>query len=124
MAYRIPDTQNLAPTDLSDSSDGLESDDGASDWGTDDGEAFITKSLFDASTHPTASQAIQHDEEKYGINVKNVISSLELDFYGSMRLINLVRQEVRLGPRKQGLMSVFETGVCQGARSERPETTG
>jgi protein arginine N-methyltransferase 3 len=81
----------------SESSSGSENDD-FSDWDESLQPAIPTKSLFDATTHSTAEQALEHDRKVWGWDLLEQVERLRLDDYGRFRLINFVRRKVSAVP--------------------------
>jgi protein arginine N-methyltransferase 3 len=72
----------------------IASDDSASAWASDFGAA-PTKSLFTEETYENAQAALAADA-KEGYDLAKEGSRLKLDLYGRMRLVNLIRRDVRL----------------------------
>ena len=64
------------------------------------GDALVTRSLFDHSEHATPELAVEHDKRSHSVALQEIQSKLGLDVYGTMRLVNLVRKEVRPGHTK------------------------
>lgn len=69
------------------------SDDSASAWVSDFGAA-PTKALFSNETFDNAQLALASDAAK-GYDLSKEGSRLKLDLYGRMRLVNLIRRDVR-----------------------------
>ena len=93
MSYRISTQDDTASLSGS-SSSGVDTDDNCSDWASNFGDALKTKSLFDETVFPTPEEAIQHDKQSHGVDIREIKEKLGLDVYGLMRLVNLVRKEV------------------------------
>ncbi|ORY34837.1 S-adenosyl-L-methionine-dependent methyltransferase [Naematelia encephala] len=74
------------------SSSSSESDDGVSDWASSLGDALRTKSLFDDSIHPSPEVSLAYDVDKWRYNLKEEVKRLEVDLYGVMKLVNLIRK--------------------------------
>lgn len=89
--YRLP--ANAAPSSSgSDTAEDL--DDGCSDWASSFGEARRTKSLFDDSVHGSPELALEHDEAEHKFGLDKICEKLQLDMYGRIRLVNLIRRDV------------------------------
>ena len=71
MSYRIPHISD-AELGLSESDSGTDSDDNVSDWASDFGDAMKTKSLFEDKVFDRPEEAIAHDKEAYGVDIKEI----------------------------------------------------
>lgn len=88
--YRLP--PNAAPSSSGSDTDDL--DDGCSDWASSFGEARRTKSLFDDTVHASPELAMKHDASLHRFDLDAVCKDRELDMYGRIRLVNLIRRDV------------------------------
>ncbi|ODN78581.1 hypothetical protein L202_04189 [Cryptococcus amylolentus CBS 6039] len=89
MSYKVSANAPLSISSSSSVSD--DDDDRVSDWASSFGEAQQTKSLFDDSLLPNPPLALWHDLEKHGFDLKDAVEKLNLDMFGRIRLINLIR---------------------------------
>ncbi|WVQ75080.1 hypothetical protein IAR50_004689 [Cryptococcus sp. DSM 104548] len=89
MSYKVSAAAPLSISSSSSVSD--DNDDRVSDWASSLGDAQQTKSLFDDSLLPNPPLALWHDLEKHGFDLKDVVEKLNLDMFGRIRLINLIR---------------------------------
>jgi hypothetical protein len=106
MSYRLP--PNAAPASSgSDTEDDL--DDGCSDWASSLGEARRTKSLFDDSVHESPEAALRYDEREHQFGLDKLCEQWQLDMYGRIRLVNLIRRDVRATSRRQEVADYAET---------------
>ncbi|KAI9638963.1 S-adenosyl-L-methionine-dependent methyltransferase [Dioszegia hungarica] len=87
--YRLP--PNAAPSSSGSDTDDL--DDGCSDWASSFGEARRTKSLFDDTVHASPELAMKHDASLHRFDLDAVCKDRELDMYGRIRLVNLIRRD-------------------------------
>ncbi|GMK55683.1 hypothetical protein CspeluHIS016_0207390 [Cutaneotrichosporon spelunceum] len=87
MSFTIP--AHLPPPSDGSASD---SDDGVSDWGSSLGDARLTRALFSETVYPSPEAALAAAKEE-GFDLMETASRLELDVYGRMRLINLIRRD-------------------------------
>ena len=92
--------------------DGGESDEW-DDWEADEGDFFGTfQSLFDGTTFDSLEALLAHDRAAHGFDLPEAAKRLDLDFFGVIRLVNLVRKEAGDG--------AGATAVLEGLRKGGP----
>jgi type I protein arginine methyltransferase len=89
MSYQIASTSKL-PDVQDDSGSSIIDDEDVSDWVSEAEER--TKSLFDEEYFASPLEALKHDKDVYGYDLQEEFRRLNLDFYGRMRLVNLIRK--------------------------------
>ncbi|KAJ3034551.1 hypothetical protein HDV00_004964 [Rhizophlyctis rosea] len=70
-------------------------DDAWDDW-NEDTESELTMCLFDEEVFPSPADAHNHMKSAHGFDLNDIRHRLELDFYGSIRLINFIRRQTSL----------------------------
>ncbi|CAM9440311.1 unnamed protein product, partial [Phaeothamnion confervicola] len=100
------------------SSRGSDTDEDWEDWEADEG-SIPAQSLFCAETFATVEEALAHDRETYGFDLKGLCNELAgFDFYGAVKLINLVRSQVSaLRESSQVPTLAWAQAVVEGLRS-------
>ncbi|RXK41803.1 protein arginine N-methyltransferase 3 [Tremella mesenterica] len=94
MTYRLTEeTIGLVSTQDDSGSESTDSDERASDWVSSLGEAERTKSLFSDEILDNAKLELVYDLENHGFDLMKEYKRLDLDFYGRMRYVNLIRAE-------------------------------
>ncbi|EIW71571.1 hypothetical protein TREMEDRAFT_42931 [Tremella mesenterica DSM 1558] len=94
MTYRLTEeTIGLVSTQDDSGSESTDSDERASDWVSSLGEAERTKSLFSDEILDNAKLELVYDSENHGFDLMKECKRLDLDFYGRMRYVNLIRAE-------------------------------
>ncbi|RYP84572.1 hypothetical protein DL769_001160 [Monosporascus sp. CRB-8-3] len=85
------------PISDSESSDSREDDEGWDDVEADEEEVQEVISLLDDRVFPDVASMLAHCREKHGFDFLAVRQRLQLDFHGSVKLVNFVRQRVHEG---------------------------
>ncbi|KAL2001115.1 hypothetical protein VTN02DRAFT_2220 [Thermoascus thermophilus] len=69
--------------------------------------------LFSADVYPDVRSMLKESKEKYNFDLRKVIKELDLDFLGSIRLVNYIRSEVKAGNAKPDVSSrtLFEDDI-------------
>lgn len=70
-------------------------DDTWEDWSNDEEEQSETKCLFCSDNFPNPSETFQHLKTAHNFDFQKVKTSLGLDFYQCIRMINYIRQQVK-----------------------------
>lgn len=90
--------------------DGGESDEW-DDWEADEGDFFGTfQSLFDGTTFDSLEALLAHDRAAHGFDLPHAAKRLDLDFFGVIRLVNLVRKEAGDGAGAKAVLEGLREG--------------
>ncbi|KAH8677705.1 S-adenosyl-L-methionine-dependent methyltransferase [Xylariales sp. PMI_506] len=81
----------------SESFDSREDDEGWDDVDAEEEERQEVISLLDASVFPDVMAMLAYCKDKHGFDFLNVRQKLQLDFHGSVKLVNYIRQRVHDG---------------------------
>jgi hypothetical protein len=72
---------------------------GEGDWQDleSDNESISIVSLFDSKTFPSTEEMLKHCKEQHNFDLTGLIRRLQLDFHGSIKLVNFIRSNVKEG---------------------------
>ena len=72
---------------------------GEGDWQDleSDNESITIVSLFDAKTFTSTNDMLKHCKEQHDFDLIALIKRLQLDFHGSIKLVNFIRSNVKAG---------------------------
>jgi protein arginine N-methyltransferase 3 len=72
---------------------------GEGDWQDleSDNESITIVSLFDAKTFTSTNDMLEHCKEQHDFDLIALIKRLQLDFHGSIKLVNFIRSNVKAG---------------------------
>ncbi|RYP92356.1 hypothetical protein DL770_001558 [Monosporascus sp. CRB-9-2] len=90
-------SKSADPISDSESSDSREDDEGWDDVEADEEEAQEVISLLDDRVFPDVASMLAHCRDKHGFDFLAVRQRLQLDFHGSVKLVNFIRQHVHEG---------------------------
>ncbi|RYO99338.1 hypothetical protein DL764_006839 [Monosporascus ibericus] len=90
-------SKSADPISDSESSDSRDDDEGWDDVEADEEEAQEVISLLDDRVFPDVASMLAHCRDKHGLDFLAVRQRLQLDFHGSVKLVNFIRQRVHEG---------------------------
>ncbi|CEP18633.1 hypothetical protein [Parasitella parasitica] len=68
------------------------------DWSGDEQDQQDSQCLFCQQTFPQSTKTFKHMKEAHGFDFQFIRQSLCLDFYNCIRMINYIRQQVKINP--------------------------
>lgn len=89
-------SKSTDPISDSESSDSREDDEGWNDVEEDDDETQEVISLLDDGVFPDVTSMLSHCKEKHGFDFLAIRQRLQLDFHGSVKLVNYSRSRSQL----------------------------
>ncbi|RYO92401.1 hypothetical protein DL766_000371 [Monosporascus sp. MC13-8B] len=90
-------SKSTDPISDSESSDSRDDDEGWDDVEADEEETQEVISLLDDRVFPDVASMLAHCRDKHGFDFLAVRQRLQLDFHGSVKLVNFIRQRVHEG---------------------------